>query len=353
MIFAAAALVAAVCTSPTIGADVTNISRAYRAEHHVPDYIGGALIRAVRPKSPATAAGLQAGDVVQGVDGDLIQNACGFTSRIEKHACGETKLSVYRAGATQPMQVRVISRVYPKDENNQRACLDGNGAACTSLAVANGDDIVLLRQACDLGDAEGCYVLGLKLKDPKEQARAYEQGCDGGYSQSCNNLAWMYENGSAVNMDLAAAVRLYKQACDGSPCSIPNNLGCVNLGRAFHAGRGTERNFAVSTRLFRDVCSRSPVPGSDEDAATIMRACSLAGTALVLGEGTTTDAKHGLSLLERGCAANDTFGCYNLGAFYETGTGVTANKNRARTYYQRACDHGDTEACDRLALLNK
>ena len=184
-------------------------------------------------------------------------------------------------------------------------------------------------------------------------AGAYEQACNGGYSQACTNLGWMYENAHGVNEDLAASVRLYKRGCDGSSCSAPNNLGCVNLAKAFRAGRGTEKNDVVATRLFRDVCRRTGVPGSTEDAATIARACSLAGTALVLGQGVVSSPEEGLRLLEKGCSVDDTFGCYNLGAFYETGTGVAADKKRAITYYQRACDHGDSEACDRIAPLQK
>ena len=93
----------------------------------------------------------------------------------------------------------------------------------------------------------------------------------------------------------------------------------MNLGRAFRDGNGVEANQIVAMRLFRQVCSRTPVPGSDEDAANIARACSLAGTALLFGNGVQRNIREGLTLLEKGCAAAGTFGCYNLGTITTTG----------------------------------
>ena len=70
----AALAVTLVCRTPTLGAEVTNISHSYRAEQHIPDYVDGALVRTVRSKGPAAKAGLEAGDVIQAVDRDLIQS---------------------------------------------------------------------------------------------------------------------------------------------------------------------------------------------------------------------------------------------------------------------------------------
>ncbi|MGZ4777864.1 MAG: PDZ domain-containing protein [Thermoanaerobaculia bacterium] len=353
--FVAGTASAAPCRVPTLGADFTDISRAMRRGRHIPDYVAGALVRRVRAKSPAAVAGLQAGDVIQAIDHDLVQSACGLKSGIAKRGCDSATLNVRRGTDTISIKVRPVdaASLPQRTIGDQQACQDGDAAACTALAKAHGETIDLLRLACDLGDPEGCYMLGLKLRDDKEVAAAYEQACDGGYSQACTNLGWIYENARGVNKDLAAAVRLYRRGCDGSACSAPNNLGCVNLGRSFRDGNGVEKNQAVATRLFRQVCSRTPVRGSSEDGATIARACSLAGTALLFGDGVQPNVAEALTLLEKGCGENDTFGCYNLGTVYDNGTGVGPDKTRAIGYYQRACDHGDEESCARLAVLKK
>jgi TPR repeat protein len=352
---AGAASAAPTCRAATIGADFTDISRAIRRDRHIPDYTAGALVRGVRAKSPAAEAGLWAGDVVQAIDRNLIQNACALTSAIEKSGCASVRLSIRRSDETVALKVRPvdIASLPRKAIGDQQACQDGDGEACTALAKAHGETIDLLRLACDLGDPEGCYVLGLKLRNDKEVAAAYEQACDGGYSQACTNLGWIYENARGVNQDFSAAARLYKHACDGNSCYLPNNLGCVNLGRLFRDGKGVEANQTVAMRLFRQVCSRTSIRGSQEDAANIARACSLSGTALLFGNGVQPNVAEGLTLLEKGCGENDTFGCYNLGTVYDNGTGVGQDKTRAIGYYQRACDHGDEESCARLAVLKK
>jgi TPR repeat protein len=294
---------------------------------------------------------MQPGDIIQAVDRDLVQNACDVTAAIEKRGCVEMKLTVRRSGDTFGIRLRPVeaAKLRPPKLDDQRACEQGDGEACTALAKAHGEDVVLMRQACDLGDPEGCYVAGLKVRDDAEKVAFYQQACDGGYAQACTNLGWMYQNAHGVNKDPAAAARLYKRACDGNACYLPNNLGCVNLGRMFRDGEGVEQNQTVAARLFRDVCARSPL--SDEDAKNIARSCSLAGTAYLEGMGVPKDIKLALPLLEKGCAANDTFGCFNLGTVYEFATGVAADKARAIGYYQNACDHGDGEACDRAAAL--
>lgn len=343
------------CRTAILGADVTNISHEMRRTRNIPDSVAGALVGVVRLRGPAARAGLRPGDVIQAVDSDLIQSACGLTSAIAKHGCDQARLSVRRGIDTIALDVTLAdsSTLPPRRFNAQRACQGGDAAACTALAKTHGEAVDLLHLACNLGDAEGCYVLGLKLRNDKEVAAAYEQACDGGYAQACTNLGWMYENARGVNKDPAAAARLYKRGCDGSPCSAPNNLGCVNLGRAYRDGTGVEQDQFLATRLFRQVCDRAPIAGSKEDASHIARACSLAGTASLFGEGAGRDIQQALTLLEKGCAAGDTFGCYNLGTIYENGKEVPQDRSRAVTYYQRACDNGDAEACQRTAVLRR
>ena len=341
------------CPAPSLGAALTDLSRASRSARHVPDYVAGALVRTVVPKGPAARAGIQPGDIIQAIDRNLLQNACDVNAAIAKRGCVDTKLTIRRDAGTMSITVRPVdaSKLKQRALDDQRACEQGDGEACTSLAKAHGDDIVLMRQACDLGDPEGCYVVGLKVSDDKQKVAAYEQACDGGYSQACTNLGWMVHNAKGVNKDFAAAARLYKRGCDGNACYLPNNLGCVNLGRMFRDGEGVEANQTVATRLFRDVCGRTPL--SDEDAGNIARACSLAGTAYLSGAGVPKDVLHAIQLLEKGCAASDTFGCFNLGTVYENGDGVATDKTRAIEYYRRACEHDDAEACARVAALTR
>ena len=335
----ATAAAAPPCT-PTLGADLNDISHATRRARSIPEYVAGALVRVV------WAGDLKPGDVIQGVGGDLVQNVCDVRRAVAKHACGDdVRLAVRRGTDTLALNVRLASVARRKTYT----CEEGDGAACTALAKAHGDDIVLLRQACDLGDGEGCFMLGLKLGNTAEGANAYEQACEAGNPLACTNLGYIVQNGEGRAVDLDASVRLYRQACLGTLCSGRNDLGCVNLGRMYRDGIGVTQDAQRAIALFRDVCRRGD-PANAENAA---RACSAAGTTSIYGKGVKPDIPVALALLEKGCSGGDTMGCFNLGVLYEFGKEVKADIPRAADYYKRACDRGDSEACERRKNLLK
>jgi TPR repeat protein len=298
-------------------------------------------VRVVWAGGPAGRAGVNAGDVIQGVGNSLVQNVCDVRSAVEKQGCGDVRLTVRRGKDTLALDARLVDAARFKRKKGD--CQSGDGAACTALAKAHGNDIVLLRQACDLGDGDGCYRLGLELGNTAEGAAAYVQACDAGNPLACTNIGWMVQNGAGARVDLEAAVRLYKRGCDGSACSGRNDLGCLNLGRLYRDGVGVKQDDERAMSLFQFVCDY----GTDAAA----RACSLAGTTLLFSKNLQHDVGGALALLEKGCNAGDTFGCFNLGAIYETGDDVPKDPRRAATYYQRACDGGDAEGCQRRQLL--
>ena len=286
-------LAAAVCTAALRG-ELADISHAARRARHIPDYAAGALVR--------TGTGdLKGGDIIQAVGTDLVQNVCDVRRAVEKHGCGEVRLTVRRGTDTLAVDVRLLNA---RPQKSSR-CEDGDGAACTALARAHGDDVVLLRQACDLGDGEGCYRLALALGNTAEGAAAYEQACDAGNSLACTNLGWIAQNGAGMRADLDLAARLYKRGCDGSSCAVRNDLGCLNLGRFYRDGVGVKQDPQRAMELFQLVCDY----GSEAAARA----------------------------------------CFNAGALYEDGHDLA----RAVAYYRRACDKKDAEACERLGVLRK
>lgn len=339
---AAAFFATAPCT-PDLGADLNDISHAVRRTRNVPEYVTGALVRVVWAGGPAGRAGVRAGDVIQGVAGDLVQNVCDVRRAVEKRGCGNALVTVRRGTDTLVLEVHLDGSRFVRKKT---MCAEGDGAACTALARAHDDDLVLLRQACDLGDADGCYRLALKLGNTKEGAAAYEQACDAGNPLACTNLGWMMQNGEGMRVDLAGAFRLYQRGCDGTACGMHNDLGCVNLGRLYRDGIGVKEDAQRAVTLFRDVCER----GAGESP----HACSLAGTTGLFGKNIEHDVPRSLALLEKGCNGGDAWGCFNLGALYETADGgVQKDIARAAGYYRRACDGGDAEACQRLGALQK
>ena len=291
------------CAAPTLGADLNDISHAARRTRHIPDYVTGALVRVVWAGGPAGRGGVVPGDVIQAVGSNLVQNVCDVRDVIDKQGCRVVRLTVLRGKDTVRIDVHLADAA--RFHRKRGTCEGGDGAACTALAKAHDDDIVLLRQGCDLGDGEGCYRLGLALGNTPEGAAAYEQACDAGNPLACTNLGWMLQNGAGARVDLEAAWRLYERGCDGSSCSGRNDLGCLNLGRLYRDGVGVKQDQERALALFRLVCDY----GSEA-----------AGRA-----------------------------CFNAGAYYED----RSDTAHAVAFYQRACDKKDAEACERLGILRK
>jgi TPR repeat protein len=340
--FSAIALAAA-CT---LSAEVTNISDRIRQDRAVPPFVAGAIVRLVRINSPAARAGVRVGDVIQAVDDQLIQNVCGFDRAIAKHSCDEARLTIRRGNSTMELSVKLTPKLPPSRLDQQQACAINVPSACTALGVKH-KQIDLFGLGCDLGDAEGCYFFAVNAGENSSRARdAYREACDFGNPLACTNLGWMLQFGHGGNIDVDESMRLYRKGCDGSPCDPPNNVGCVNLGRML-ADRKAYRD---STPIFRQVCDRTPL--NDEDAHVISRACSLAGTASMFGNGTPMNIAEAVKLLEKGCAADDSFGCFNLATIYDNGELVKEDRARAMGYYRNACVHGDGEACTRYAKLS-
>ena len=338
-------LISVLAATCTLSAEVTNISDQIRRDREVPEFVAGAIVRLVRINSPALRAGLRVGDVIQAVDDQLIQNVCGFDRAIGKRSCGEVKLTVRRRNATMEIPVKLTEPLPASRLSDQQQCQLNVPAACTRLGL-NHKQIDLFSLGCDLGDAEGCYLWGVNAGDNNPRARlAYRQACDFGNSLACTNLGWMMQFGHGGNMDEDEAMRQYRKGCDGTGCSPPNNVGCNNLARMFAA----RNDHKASTPIFREVCGRTPL--NDEDGRAIARACSLAGTAALFGQGIQRNIAEAVTLMEKGCTANDSFGCYNLGTMYERGEEVKADKPRAIDYYRKACVHGDGEACQHYARL--
>jgi TPR repeat protein len=251
----------------------------------------------------------------------------------------------------------------------ERSCKLGSGAGCAHLAFlyAAGSGRLVRRddrrahplylRACDLGDARGCYNVGLMADEGRGGARdipraaaKYDEACDMGSSTACTNLGFLYENGRGVKKDRARAAALYQRGCDGTSCQPSNLNGCLNIGRAYRDAMGVEKNAERAASVFQEACKRKPDPEDINPEENSSRACSLLGTLYLAGDGVEKDLTKGRELSELGCERGDSFGCFNAAAVFTGGTGVGADAAKAASFLDRACRGGDAEGCYDLGV---
>jgi TPR repeat protein len=183
-----------------------------------------------------------------------------------------------------------------------------------------GQDPETLRFSCDAGDATACVVLG-----------------------------HMYQTGEGVTQDLARAVILYQQACEGGLMQGCVNLGimtqqrecdsgllrvCVNLGFMYYTGEGVVQDLARAVGLYRQACDGGVVLG-----------CNNLGAMYDAGEGVIQDLARAVSLYRQACDGGEMQGCANLGVMYGDGRGVARDSARAMSLYRQACDSGVMQGC--------
>lgn len=65
----------------------------------------------------------------------------------------------------------------------------------------------------------------------------YEQACERGTAEACNELGFMYEAGRYVRQDPSQAAALYRQACEGGSAT-----GCSNYGVMYANGEGVAQD---------------------------------------------------------------------------------------------------------------
>lgn len=89
--------------------------------------------------------------------------------------------------------------------------------------------------ACEYGDLESCYSLGVKYyrgdnvaNDMKQAFALFKKSCDGGKVEGCNNMAVMYNNGAnGIKKNLKIAKNMFKKACDSGYKPSCENLAKI------------------------------------------------------------------------------------------------------------------------------
>ena len=139
----------------------------------------------------------------------------------------------------------------------KRACDLGMDNACGAVLdlVRTGGDGPL-RQLCDGGDGESCFMLGSLYYGGQGVARSleraaalFDRSCTAGFTRACGQLGESYLFGEGVPKDLGKAKQILEKACDGG-----YGAACFNVGIMHRQGIETPKDEPLAQARFRKGC---------------------------------------------------------------------------------------------------
>ncbi len=286
----------------------------------------------VAPVAAATQAVPQTDTAISQEEADWLR-----LSKIGNAQAMATYAALYPSGAhvsdARALALELADRPAVTAREAKKALKDGNGALDRE---AFGKAADRLRTACDGGESEGCRMLGYMYQDGKGVdasavvARVlFQRSCDMGNSTGCYWLAPMLREGLGGPQDEAAARAMYSGLCDNSPYG-----SCGALAWMMQAGKGGPVDFEGAVARYRLACD-----------ANEWWACSNLGQMVKAGQGTPPDAAAAVELFRRACDGGLSSGCGNLGYAIFTGDGVPADQGAGQDLIRKACAGGMDWSC--------
>ncbi len=206
-----------------LGVEAQSVSPAMATAMHLPklaqdgedgDAGAGALVASVQKDSPAAHAGVQPGDVVRAVDGQVVANPRDLARNVANVAPGTaTKLDLIRDGSTRTLDVTLGNL---PGQTAEASASSHQGNIGLALAPITPD----MRQQLDLPeDAHGAVVAQVRPGSPAEQAGLRAGDIVVGVGQSAVNgprdAADAIRTASKTNQPLA--LRIIR---DGQPAFV-------------------------------------------------------------------------------------------------------------------------------------
>lgn len=149
-------------------------------------------------------------------------------------------------------------------QNDLKACIE---LGKTYFEKQNYEKAIkFVKKACDGGDVDGCYGLGLlynegvgTIKQDYVKAKEYfVKACDGGENKGCLKLGLLYYNKQGTKQDYIKAREYFVKACDGG-----NNDSCFNLGGLYYNGQSVRQDKKQAKEYFGKACDLGHQKGCD------------------------------------------------------------------------------------------
>lgn len=267
----------------------------------------GAIILDAGVNSPASTAGIRAGDVVVSFNGGVVANPSELRRRILAQRPGDSaNVEVWRYRSDLDFVATLrrfaeqgnaavmyrLGRMYERGTGVSRDEAEavrwyrmganaGNALAMAELGMMllegrgsarnTSEGLSLLKSAADADNANAQWRYGIVLSDGKyttkdaAQAAVYfERAAQAGYSPAMVDLGLMHANGNGVPRNYQAAARWYQKAID-----LNHPAAMVNLGILYQRGNGVEKDEAKAADLYRRAADLNQPAGMHNFAALL------------------------------------------------------------------------------------
>jgi hypothetical protein len=278
------------------------------ARYRIPDlYIDGALVREEPGESLEFDLAWKLHDAdleIQAPDGERM-GTCYIIEIVCKGEAKCIKRIAWKDGVETPRREEEMPFHKDVAENVRDALLKIRQRATSEGLLAHGaGEFEAARkhfeQACDDGDAVGCFDLAVMAKNgeagPKDLARArvfYDRACTRGKLDACSDLGFMLYKGDGGAQDMVRARDLFDQACEDRVA-----LGCFNLAVMHSKGEGGELDNADARAFYGQACDLGLAKG-----------CYLTARMVDLGLGGPPDKARARVLFEQACEGGFAKGC--------------------------------------------
>lgn len=211
-----------------LGAEIQVMTQDLRTFFDIPSETHGALVKSVVEDSAAQTAGLETGDVILALNGEMVRDPSSLVLMVSSLSPGtQVNIKVLRKGREKDFSV----------------ILDGASDAA-DLSKAQEPS-----KAQVPPEAEEFYEKGAGFVDNKEYGPAVywlKKAADKGHARGQNYLGLMYLNGWGGERDYSAAAELFKQA-------VANGFafGNFNLARLYENGWGVPKDERLAEEYYQ------------------------------------------------------------------------------------------------------
>lgn len=219
----------------------------------------------------------------------------------------------------------------------------------TLSATQSNDEVIQLRNAAELGEANAMLELGDAYfygdgvtEDVNAAVEWYCEAAKAGQADAMNKLGTLYELGWGVAEDANEAAKWYGKAIAlyAKDAETGDSDAMFELGKMYDLGMGVAEDANTALEWYR----KASWAGNSDAMYEL-------GDIYYYGENIEQDYTKALECFQKAAEAGNSDAMYKIGLMYENGKGIDKDYEQAKGWYKKAIELGDNDAKMRIAII--